>query len=86
MEHSEDTNDYATVIANAFKQYSLKRGMKELGGRGYMAVTEEMSQLYMRDKFCPKSYEHLTKEQKWDALESLIFLKVNRYGIVKGLT
>ena len=47
-------------------------------------VIEELSQLHMRDTLCPKSAEHLTEEKKCDELEYLMFLKVNRDGIVKG--
>ena len=40
----------------------------------------------MRDTFRPKPDKHLTKEQKWDTIESLMFLKVKRDRIVKGQT
>ena len=69
MEQYEDKIDYTTVITYAFTQYSLKRGLKKLKGKGKMAVTEYMSQLHTRDIFRPKSAKHLTKEQEGDALE-----------------
>ena len=84
MEHSEEKIDHETVIAYEFMQYSLKCGLKELGKNGDMAVTEDLYQLHMRDKFHPKPTKHLTKKQKRDALKSLIYLKVKRYGRVKG--
>ena len=84
MGHSEEKIDYTTVIAYVFKKYSLKCGLKELGGKGKTTVTEELSQIHTRDKFCPESAKLLTEEQKRDTLESQIFLKVKRYGRVKG--
>ena len=73
MEHSEDTIDYATVIVYAFKQYWRKSGIKELGKKGETAETENLSQLHIRDTLLTESDKHLTKEQKRDALKSLIF-------------
>ena len=61
MEHFEDTIDYATLIAYSLTQYYLNSGINELGEKGMMAVTEELSQLHMRDTFCPESAKHLTK-------------------------
>ena len=86
MEHSKETIEYATVITYTFTQYPLKRGLKELGKKWETAVTEELYQLYMRDKFLPKLAKHLTEEQNQEALESLIFLKVKRDRILKDLT
>ena len=86
MENSEETIYYATVSAYAFTQYSLKRALKELGVKGETPVTEVLSQIHMMDKFFPESDEHLTKEQKKDSLKSLMFLKVDMDGIVKGQT
>ena len=77
MKHYEEKIDYATVVAYSFPQYSLKRVLKKLG-------PEEMFQIHMRNTFFPKSAEHLIEEQKRDALEYLIFLKVKRNRRVKG--
>ena len=86
MEHSEDTIDYATVIIYAFKKYCRKSGIKELDKKGETAVTEDLSQLQIRDTLLPESDKHLTKEQKRDALKSLMFLKVKRDRRVKRQT
>ena len=74
------------MIAYVLMKYSLKRGLNKIGEKGEMVVTEELSQLHMRDTFRPKLAKHLTKEQKRDTVEYLIFLKVKRYGRVKGWT
>ena len=68
MEHSEGKIYYATVIAYAFIQYSLKRGLKEIGEKGGAAVTDELFHIHIRDRFRPESYEHLTKEHNFYAL------------------
>ena len=43
MEYYEDTTDYSTVIAYAFTQYSLKRGIKNLGKVGDGSNRETVS-------------------------------------------
>ena len=74
------------MIVYEFNQYSLKHGLKELGEKGETAVTEKLYQIHMGDTLRPKSAKHLTEEQKWYALEFLIFLKVKKDGRVKGRT
>ena len=86
MEYYEDTINYETVFEYVFTQYPLKCGLKELGKNGDMAVTEDLYQLHMRDKFHPKPTKHLTKKQKRDALKSLIFSKFKRDRRVKEQT
>ena len=49
-------------------------------------VTEELYEIHTRDTFRPKLDENLTKEQKWDVIEYLTFLKVKRYRRVKSQT
>ena len=40
----------------------------------------------MRDTFYTKYAKHMTNELKWDALQSLMFLKVKIDGRVNGQT
>ena len=61
IKYSEEIIDFATVIAYAFTQYSLKSGLKDLGVKGETAVTEDLYQLHIRDTFFPKLSKHLTK-------------------------
>ena len=61
MENYGEKIYYATVVANAFTQYSLKRWLEEIGEKGETMVTEDLSQIHMRDKFRPKSAEHLNE-------------------------
>ena len=43
IKHYEDNIDYANLIIHSFKEYSLKRMLKELEKNGEMAVKEEYS-------------------------------------------
>ena len=58
--------------------------MKELRVKGNTTVTEELHHIQMRDNFHSKSDENLTEEHKQDLIESIMFIKVKRYGRVKG--
>ena len=60
--------------------------MEELGKKGDTEVTEDLSQLHMRDTFFPKSAEHLTEEQNQDSLKYLLFFKLENERRLKGQT
>ena len=80
--------DYLTPAEQAehvmMTQFSIKRGLKEFGEAGALAVIEEMKQLDVRDVMEPVQWESLTKEQKKASLEYLMFLKRKRCGRIKG--
>jgi hypothetical protein len=77
---------HATIIHHAMTQYSLKKGLKKFKEVGKEAVSKELLQLHMRDKFKPQDAEELSTNQKKGALESLMFLKEKRDGTIKGRT
>ena len=58
------------MIAYEFMQYSLKHRLKELGTKGQMAVTKDLSQLHTKDNLFTKLANHLTKEQKQEKLNT----------------
>lgn len=64
--------------------YSLKKGLKEFGKKGYDAAFGEVKQLHDRVVFRPVNVNDLTPLEKKRALESLIFLVEKRDGRVKG--
>jgi len=66
--------------------YSLKRGLKQFGERGYEAAFGEMKQLHDRSCFTPIDVSNLTEVERKRALESLIFLVEKRDGRVKART
>ncbi len=72
---------------SAFAQtYSLQRGLKHFGKKGYDAAYSEMKQLHDRTVFVPVNVQSLTPQEKRRAMESLIFLVEKRDGRVKART
>jgi hypothetical protein len=66
------------------EQYSIKRGLKVFGKEGEKAVTKELSQMHDMVVYTPVHAHELTREQKVQALESLIFLTKKRCGRIKA--
>ena len=66
--------------------YSLNKGLKKFGERGYEAAFSEMKQLHERGVFAPRDINSLTQQEKRRAMESLIFLAEKRDGSIKGRT
>jgi hypothetical protein len=64
--------------------YSLKKGLKKYGKKGYDAAFREMKQLHDRIAFRPVNVNYSTPQEHQRALESLIFLVEKRDGKVKG--
>ena len=65
-------------------RYSIKAGLKKFGARGEKAVTKELKQLHDMITFFPVKAEELTKEERTNAIASLMFLKEKRNGDIKG--
>jgi Reverse transcriptase (RNA-dependent DNA polymerase) len=70
--------------AIALTQYNLKRGLKEFGNDGLVALGKEMNQLYTRKVSKPVHKDDLTKEQKKASLRYLMFLTKKRCGKIKA--
>jgi hypothetical protein len=66
------------------QQFSLKAGLKKFGPRGEKAVTKELTQLHDMVTYIPMDPREMTKEQRMDALASLIFLTEKRNGTIKA--
>ena len=64
--------------------FGLKAGLKEFGQKGEKAVSKELSQLQDMDTYVPVDPSTLTREQKVEALASLLFITQKRDGSVKG--
>lgn len=81
------TAGMTTDEAYSFIQtYSIDRGIKEFGERGWSAGVKEMSQLHNREVFAPIHVHELTEEEKKKALESLMFLTEKRDKSIKART
>ena len=72
------------MIGIVMSQYSLKAGLKIFGIKGWKYVTDEHSQLNDMKTLFPMDPKNITKEEHTKAISSLMLLKENRYGIVKG--
>jgi len=72
------------VIAAIMTQLSLKAGLKKWKDKGQKAIHSEMKQLHMRKTFKPKHWKDLTPTKKLSILESHLFVKEKRDGILKG--
>jgi hypothetical protein len=70
--------------AIALTQYTLKRGLKEFGKDGLVALGKEVEQLYTRKVSKPVDGDNLTKEQKRATLRYLMFLTQKRCGRIKA--
>jgi hypothetical protein len=64
-------------------QYSVKEGIKLFGDRGRESVTKELQQLHDMVTYSPVHAHELTREQRKEALSSLMFLTEKRCGRVK---
>ena len=65
-------------------QYSIKAGLKKFGIKGEEAVSKEIKQLHDMLTFYLVFEASLTKQQKQDAVASLMFLKEKRDSQIKG--
>jgi hypothetical protein len=66
------------------KQYSLKAGLRQFGQRGDTAVKKELLQFHTMSCFKPRDIRSLTREDRRNALSSLMFLTEKRTGAVKA--
>ena len=64
--------------------YSLKSGEKKFGDKAKEGAMKEMEQLHYRNTFVPVEANGLTRQERNNALESLIFLKEKKDGTIKG--
>jgi hypothetical protein len=70
--------------AIAMVQYNLKRGLKEFGKDGRVALGKEMEQLHTRKVAKPVDTSKLTKVQKRASLRYLMFMSKKRCGRIKA--
>jgi hypothetical protein len=70
--------------AIALTQYTLKRGLKEFGKDGLVALGKEVEQLHTRKVAKPVDGSNLTRDQKRAALRYLMFLTKKRCGRIKA--
>jgi hypothetical protein len=70
--------------AIALTQYTLKRGLKEFGSDGLVALGKEVEQLHARKVGKPVDGNNLTRDEKRATLRYLMFLSKKRCGRIKA--
>ena len=73
-----NTNITSNLEATALTQYNLKRGLREFGKDGVVALGKEMEQLHTRKVAKPVNASSLTRDQKRATLRYLMFLTQKR--------
>ena len=86
MVHTATSVELAKQDLPSKKQYGLKAGLRLFGSRGDAAVTKELSQLHTMNCFCPCDPHSLTRDDRRNALSSLMFLTEKRSGEVEART
>ena len=66
-------------------QLSMKAALKRRGTKGKKAVTNELSQLHMRETFRPIDPKTLSQNEYDKVLESHLLLKKKRDQSIKGI-
>ena len=80
--NEEETDTY--VLGVILTQYSLKKGLKKFEGRAEEAVEKELNQFHDLRCFDPVDPSTLTRQDRVEALSSLMFLKEKRTGEIKA--
>ena len=90
VEHEQDSEiitqseDEMAVMKYLLTQYNMKEGLKHFGEKGIAAAKGDLTQLHVMDTWVPEEPTMLSRAEKVKALSSLMFLKENRSGKVKG--
>jgi hypothetical protein len=62
----------------------VNKGLKVFGEAGANAVVKELKQLHDRGVITPKAAGELSREERRNALQYLMFLKQKQCGKIKG--
>ena len=63
------------------QQYSVKEGIRLFGNRGRESMTKELQQLHDMVTYTPVHAHELTRDQRKEALSSLMFLTEKDVGV-----
>ena len=84
MMHTADKLYTAPSPPPSKKQYGLKAGLKRFEERGSQAIMKELTQFHTLECFKPKDPTTLSRDDRRNALTSLMFLTEKRTGEVKA--
>ena len=74
----------AHVIHHVMTQVSLKQGLKKWPKESDAVVNKEMSQMHEKSVFEPTHGDNVTDQEKRGALNSIMFIKEKRCGLIKA--
>ena len=86
IEEIEFEEGEGPIFGAIMTQLSLSKGLKAWGKRAEKSAVKEMTQLHDMSSFIPRSAKSLTRDERINALRTLIFLKEKRSGDVKTRT
>jgi hypothetical protein len=84
MVHTATSLQLAAQGQPTKKQYSLKAGLRRFAERGDAAVKKELVQFHTMSCCSPRNANTLSREERRNALTSLMFLTEKRSGEVKA--
>jgi len=81
---SKGIHQRADIVRMVMAQVLLKAALKKWGKEAEESVGKEMKQLHGQNSFKPMHWKSLTAKQRKKVLESHIFVKRKRNGILKA--
>jgi hypothetical protein len=75
-----DSEDEIKVWGYLMMQYNLKPGLRKFGEKGAKAAMDKLTQLHMMDTWMAMDPFKITREDRMQALSSLLFLKEKQTG------
>ncbi len=84
MMHTANKLYTAPPPPSSKKQYGLKAGLKHFEERGSQAIMKELTQFHTLDCFKPKDPKTFSRDDRRNALTSLMFLTEKHTGEVKA--
>ena len=84
MTHTANALYCAQDVKPKKNQYSLKAGLREFANRGKAAVTKELTQFHTLKCFKPRDPSTLSRDERQNALTSLMFLTEKYSGEIKA--
>ena len=79
----EQLDDHIMGVILA-QHFSLKKGIPLFGDKAEQATTEELQAIHDMGTYEPLDASKLTRDEKRDALESLLFITEKRDGRIKS--
>jgi hypothetical protein len=79
-----DSEGKIKVWGYLMTQYNLKPGLRKFGDKGAKAAMDKLTQLHIMDTWTAMDPSKITREDRMQALSTLLFLKEKQTGKIKG--